>query len=248
MSVVSVILAGGFGTRLGQVVRDVPKPMIEVAGAPFLEWVLRFLEANGLDRHVVCTGYRGEVIEDFIARRDGGRGLGRCIREEEPLGTGGAFLRAARTFEAALHPEAWLVLNGDSLILTPLAPLLALVPDRQWQGGLLGIEMADASRYGSLEVNARGGLACFKEKAPGAGLINGGLYLFKKRILDSLHGGPRLSMEEEMFPFFLRRQMEFRVIAVEAPFIDIGTPASLAEADAFIRTHQPAFQRAATAS
>ena len=57
------ILAGGLGTRLGQAVADTPKPLLEVAGAPFLRHQLRLLKAHGARRVVLCVGYLGERIE-----------------------------------------------------------------------------------------------------------------------------------------------------------------------------------------
>jgi len=241
--VMPVILAGGLGSRLRHVAPNLPKPMVEVAGAPFLEWVLRYLEANGLDRFVISTGYRGEVIEEYAAARDGGRGRIQCVRETTPLGTGGAFVHAARMSTASPQPEAWLVLNGDSVVLAPLAPLLALADEPDWQGGLIGIPVPDTSRYGSLEVDDTGALTRFKEKQPGSGLINAGVYLLKGDLIASTPEGQRLSMEEDLFPDFLKRPARLRVHATDAPFIDMGTPESLALAEGFIRANQSFFER-----
>ena len=65
MERVAVVLAGGFGTRLQSVVRDLPKPMAVVAGRPFLTYVLEELIAHGFSRVILSTGYRHECIEDY---------------------------------------------------------------------------------------------------------------------------------------------------------------------------------------
>ena len=85
----AVILAGGAGRRLRPRVADRPKPMAEVAGRPFLEWLLLMLGRQGVERAVLCTGYMAEVIEGHFR---GGMWEGIeivCSRETSPLGTGG---------------------------------------------------------------------------------------------------------------------------------------------------------------
>src|SRR6267378_2778935 len=89
------ILAGGFGTRLGELTRGLPKPMIPIAGRPYLERVMESFARCGLRDIVLLTGYRSEVIEEHFG--DGERFGVRIAysRETEPLGTGGA-IREAR--------------------------------------------------------------------------------------------------------------------------------------------------------
>ena len=104
------ILAGGFGTRLGELTRDVPKPMIEVAGRPYLEFVLHSFASRGMRDFVLLTGHRSEVIEQHFGDGSAYGFRIRYSRERTPLGTGGA-LRDAR---ALLGPR-FLVTYGDVL-------------------------------------------------------------------------------------------------------------------------------------
>src|SRR6185295_9255567 len=107
----AVILAGGLGTRLRPLTTQVPKPMVPVAGAPYLEHQLRLLAGQSLSDIVVLTGYLGEQIEEYFGD---GRQLAlriRYSRESQPLGTGGA-LREARP----LLDESFLVIYGDSYL------------------------------------------------------------------------------------------------------------------------------------
>src|ERR1051325_4111345 len=107
----TVILAGGRGTRLGAMTKEGPKPMIRIAGAPYLEYQLKLLVSQGFYDVVILTGYLGEQIEDYF--KDG-KDLGLSIRysrERQPLGTGGA-LRAAKE----LLSDKFLVIYGDSYL------------------------------------------------------------------------------------------------------------------------------------
>ncbi len=111
-----VILAAGRGTRLQRVVSDVPKPMVNVCGRPFVEWVVRYLAACGFRAATISTGYLGELIERHFAAEPVAGFAVNCVREPRPLGTAGGFLAAANgNFRT---PHAWLVLNGDSLIFS----------------------------------------------------------------------------------------------------------------------------------
>src|SRR5437764_7627858 len=109
MHVVSV--AGGLGTRLWPLTKTVPKPMVEVAGVPYLEHQLRILAGQGIRDIVLLTGYLGEQIEDHFG--DGARlGLSlRYSREQTPLGTGGALLQARE-----LLADDFLIIYGDSYL------------------------------------------------------------------------------------------------------------------------------------
>jgi D-glycero-alpha-D-manno-heptose 1-phosphate guanylyltransferase len=116
----AVILAGGKGTRLKSVVSDRPKPMAEVAGRPFLEWQLLYLRSLGIKRVILCTGYKGESVENhFDTRVEMGMEI-MYSREDSPLGTGGA-IRKALTL---VRTDPFLVLNGDSFCPFDLKVLL----------------------------------------------------------------------------------------------------------------------------
>src|SRR5438128_2139753 len=89
--------------------------MAITAGKPFLEWVLRFLVRQGIRRAILSTGYLGERIEAYF-RTNTIEGLEvRCVHESEPLGTAGGFARCIENTRDG--PAAWLVLNGDSMIV-----------------------------------------------------------------------------------------------------------------------------------
>lgn len=156
--------------------------------------------------------------------------------ETEPLGTAGGFLNAARS-ETNSQPDAWLVLNGDSLAFAGLSAFSDALECGSWDAAVLGLQISDAGRYGRLEVGGDGALRRFVEKRPGAGLINAGAYLFRNSALKYFPAGPRLSFETEVFPALIAAGCRVLVHPVEVPFLDIGTPESLAQAEIFILEH-----------
>lgn len=229
-----LILAGGRGTRLMDLYPDVPKPLIPVAGKPFLHWLTRWIAVHGPKNFVYSTGYRAEQIAQWVASSGMPRVRQVCCAETTPLGTGGAIVNAL----ADCGPWT-MVVNGDSLIMRGIEGLLALREQNE-DGGLIGIEVADSSRYGSLDLDENGLLRGFREKVQGRGIINSGAYLFRTAMLrELLVPGPQ-SLEYDVFPKLLHHGARLRVLPLTgAPFIDIGTPETVAQAEDFVRTHFP---------
>ncbi|MEJ6021473.1 sugar phosphate nucleotidyltransferase [Ramlibacter sp. PS4R-6] len=229
---VAVVLAGGLGTRVRHLLGALPKPLAPVAGRPFLEWVLRYLHGQGVQRAILSAGYGAAQISDFAAGLQL-RGMQVDVAAEpEPLGTAGGFLHAWH----ALRPEGAdvLVLNGDSLALADLAPLGAALTNAA--AAMLAVQVDDASRYGSLAVDAQARLKGFAEKraGAGAGLVNAGVYLFSRAAVDAFPPRRPLSFETDVFPALLGEGRPVQVVAAACPFLDIGTEASMAQAGRFI--------------
>lgn len=235
----AIVLAGGLGTRIRAVIGETPKPLAPILGRPALEWLIRFLQRQGVRRVIVSSGYKGDAIDRFAASRPVPGVEIACHREPEPLGTGGGFAFAARA--SRLSPEGWLVLNGDSFALAPLEPMVKAFRSADCKGVIAGLELEDASRYGRMIEGPHGRLAAFVEKQPGAGVINAGIYLLKPDVLDSIPENRAVSLEREVFPALTRTQAGLIISRFNAPFLDIGTPETLAAADAFIRRHEEHF-------
>ena len=130
----AVILAGGYGTRLRQVVADVPKPMAPIAGRPFLEIQLEFLARQGVGHAVLAVGYLGHVIVGHFGDRFAGIELSYAV-EDSPLGTGGAIQKALRLCRG----DRAVVLNGDTYLDGDLAAMLVEIV----AGGGSGIRLGE---------------------------------------------------------------------------------------------------------
>ncbi|HEV3344475.1 MAG TPA: nucleotidyltransferase family protein [Pirellulales bacterium] len=234
-SACAVILAGGAGTRIRHLYPDLPKPMVPAAGAPFIEWVVRYLHEEGLTQFVISLGHLAAIAETYFASRPRTNCHVKTVREPAPLGTGGAFVLAAQATAECSDPL--LLANGDSLVLADLSPAWRLLADDSVDGVVVGLEVDDASRYGGLETAGDGRLLQFSEKRPGAGLINAGVYLFRRRLLACFPSRRPLSMEQDVFPTLLSAGARLMVYRCQAPFLDIGTPASIQQADSFVRRH-----------
>jgi D-glycero-alpha-D-manno-heptose 1-phosphate guanylyltransferase len=228
----AVLLVGGLGTRLQSVLPATAKPMARVGEAPFLELLVKQLRSQGIRRLIMCTGHLAEQVESEFGD---GHKLNVSIvysKESQPLGTAGAVKFAEHHIGQA---SDFLVMNGDSFLELNLDKLLRFHRERDALVTMALCKVQDAARYGSVETDSRNRVTGFREKtgvsAPGA--INGGVYVFKKEVLDSIPGGPA-SLERDIFPKILTRG----IYALEQPgmFIDIGTPEDYARAQDLSRS------------
>jgi phosphoheptose isomerase/choline kinase len=222
----AVILCGGKGERLRPVVQDRPKSLVEVAGRPFLEWLVIALANQGLRRIVLATGVMGDAIETLMGD---GRLLGVELvysHEAEPTGTAGAVaLAASQTFSDPI-----LVVNGDSYCRFNVDRML--VRHRQADAaGTMWLQQADdAGRFGAVRVDAEGRIVRFLEKGErGSGLISCGVYLLGRSLIEAIPTARPVSLERDIFPKFAGRRL-WSVVG-QGIFIDIGTPEALAKAD-----------------
>lgn len=220
----AVILAGGKGTRLASVVADRPKPMAEVAGRPFLEWLLLMLRAQGVQHIVLSVGHMAGVIRDHFGD---GAALGLDIDyavEDRPLGTAGA-IRHALDQTRGRHI---LALNGDSYCRIDVAGLLQRHIASSARATLCVTHVPDSGRYGAVRIAANSAITGFEEKSAerGAGWINAGAYLLDRVLLAALPVGQAASIERDVFPQIADNGL--RAFHAQGPFIDIGTPESYA--------------------
>jgi len=233
-----VILAGGLGARIREMYPSIPKPMIEVCGAPFIEWVIRYLSMQGLTDFCISIGYKADVIEKYFNRRQYNGLKLHFVKEESPQGTAGGFLLSSVKFH---NKDYLLAANGDSLILADLSPAFEMVRNDHYDAVIIGRKVKDRSCYGSLECDENGMLVQFREKEKGEGLINAGIYIFSRSSLTNFPLKRPLSFEYDVFPFFVQKGMKIRVLKTKAAFIDIGTQESVREAETFIKKHRVKF-------
>lgn len=238
--IVSVILAGGFGTRIKHLLRDIPKPMAPIEGKPCLEWLVRYLAKQGVRRSVLSTGYLADVVEKYFAPQPVSGATVKCVAEPEPLGTGGAVSHAIR--ESGEQAAAWLVMNGDTIAFAELDQGQKALLDPNVAGAIYARELPDASRYGSLITDDQDRLIRFVEKQPGKGLISTGVYLLRDSVIAQFPNRKPLSLEREIFPELTSSGVSLKVLRMTAPFLDIGTPESLPEAGNFVKANLEWFQ------
>lgn len=224
------ILAGGLGTRLGKEVQDVPKPLVEVAGEPFLIHQLRLLARHGAGRVVLCVGYLGERIEERIGSERFGISIQYSHDAPGLDGTLGAVRRACE-----LLGERFLVLYGDTYLRVDYPDVA-----RTWEASGLPAVMTVLRNEGrwdtSNTVYANGRVTAYDKHSPSPDMcwIDYGLGGLTAAALDAVP-----AHERDLAILYRELARRGKLCGYEATnrFFEIGTPAALAEADAFLRRH-----------
>jgi NDP-sugar pyrophosphorylase family protein len=236
----AVLLVGGKGTRLQAVVSSKPKPLALVGNIPFLELLVMQLRSQGVHRMIMSTGHLADQIEETFG--DGGRWNSdiRYSRESQPLGTAGA-LKAAESYLE--ESDDFLVVNGDSFMEIDITEFLRFHRQHRGVVSMAVRKVPDAARYGTVDVDASQRIIGFSEKTGNTspGMINAGVYLFRRSVLKFIPEGPS-SLEKDLFPKLLTQGMY--ALEKDGVFIDIGTPEDYARAQ---RIYQELYQAAIAA-
>jgi len=214
----AIVLCGGFGTRLGDLTRKTPKPILPVAGKPFLEHVLDQIILAPIDEIILAVSFEWEKIKLVIGNSWRGVPVTYSI-ESQPLGTGGA-IKLAMT--SAQIKEA-LVFNGDTLLKVNPDELRVFSEKNHADVGIALKVMDDCARYGSVSIDESNRIIEFSEKGnQKAGLINSGVYYLRNSILDQIKQN-KFSFENE-FLVPMSNRLIFYGMKTEAYFIDMGVP------------------------
>lgn len=214
----AIILAGGKGTRLQSVVNDVPKPMANINGKPFLAYLIHSLSTKGVTKIILSVGYKHDAIMDYFLDCYDGISINYAI-EDEPLGTGGAL---AKSLEQ-VSTNNILLLNGDSFFDVDVKQLYQQHALYDCDVTLSLKEMHNFDRYGTVAVQ-NNWVINFEEKVyKSCGLINGGVYVLKRSLLATIPHEKIFSFEADILQKYFN-QLSVGAYIDSGYFIDIGVP------------------------
>ncbi len=221
---IAIVLCGGLGTRLGALTRKTPKPLIEVAGRPFLAHVLDKLCIPNIEGFVLATGFQADQVSDVIKQSWNDRPVHYSV-EQEPLGTGGALRLAMESFGL----DQSLVVNGDTLFDCDLHTLIDGFEASCWATRIALRQVDDCTRYGRVQLADDSCVIGFGEKGhSGAGLINAGVYMQRRDPLFGFGSAP-FSFEADYLAK-LDPSCPIQGQIKSGYFIDMGIPEDLARA------------------
>lgn len=222
-----VILAGGLGTRIRDVLGDTPKLLAPVGGRPFLDFLIKRLKSFGARRLVLGLGHLGDKVTAHLdAHPPADIEIVTAI-EPEPMGTAGAL----RFLRPRIGGDPVMVMNGDSFMGADLCDFTAAHGDAGAEASILCAEVDDTSPFGRIVLSPESRVLEFLEKDPdhrAPGLINAGVYLFAAAMLDRIAGMEGPSLERDVFQKLPPGSLY--AVTGDGPFIDIGTPEDLKRA------------------
>ena len=218
----ALILAGGEGTRLRPLTSSMPKPVVPLAGRPFIQYMIEWLRGHGVDEAILSCGFMADGVRAVLGD---GEGLGlrlRYVEEPTPLGTGGALKLAEDLLE-----DRFLMLNGDQLTDIDLTAQLRQHERTGARATIALMAVEDPSTYGLVRQRGDLSVSGFLEK-PNAdeidsNLVNAGVYVLDRSVLGEMApAGSRISIERDVFP----QLVDQGLFGYEASgyWMDIGTP------------------------
>lgn len=223
----ALVLAGGEGTRLRPLTLTTPKPVMPLAGRPFLTFMLDWLARHGVDEAILSCGFMSESVREVLGDIYAGMRL-RYVFESEPLGTAGPVRLAA---DEGVLEERLLVLNGDVLTDMDLTAEIAFHEEKGALATLALIAVDDTASYGVVPTSDDGQVEAFLEKSEGpapTNRVNAGAYVLERSVVDRIEPGRAVSFEREVFPALVGEGLYGW--HAEGYWIDIGTPERYLEA------------------
>lgn len=211
-----VILAGGFGTRISEESQFKPKPMVELGGMPILWHIMKLYSHYGFNDFVICAGYKQHVIKEYFADyflhtsdvtfdfTGGKQEMTVHCRKTEPwrvtiVDTGLNTLTGGRVkrVKEYLGGERFFLTYGDGVSDVDIGKLLEF---HKAHGKLVTLTAVNpGQRYGSLDMDASGGIKEFREKSKADGaFINGGFMVCEPRMLDYIEGDHQMLEREPL--------------------------------------------------
>ena len=234
-----IILSGGFGTRLGKLTKKTPKPLLEFKRKPFIQYLIDYMCKFGFYKFYLATYYKSKKFNEFKKRylNDNKYASLTIINEPKPLGTGGAVKNCMKK----IYYENSIVLNADTLVMGNFNNYYNIMKKKNF--AIIGNYLnKNLDRYGVISYHkntVKNFLEKKKQKKNITKLINTGIFFFKKKsalkVFKNFKG--KFSLEEKIYPELINDKKKFFVLKVTKPFIDIGVPKDLNNAEKFISLH-----------
>jgi len=219
----AVVMAGGKGMRLRPLTETLPKPMIRVAGRPLLERIILHLVSFGIRRIFLSVNHLAPVIENYF---DDGSKYGTKIeylREDHPLGSGGAISLLPKIPEQPL-----LVMNGDLIIDTNFTDMIEFHSENDFYATMGVFSYFHQVPFGCVEIEDNR-LAGLEEKPILEKMVNAGIYVLSPQAVSAIPKNTYFSITT-LFEDAIKNNLACGTFPVEREWLDIGTPQQLRKA------------------
>lgn len=214
-----VIMVGGLGSRLGELTKETPKPMLDIKGKPILSYIIESFKNQGFENFIFCVNYKKEIIESYFG--DGSK-LGVSIVyivENQRLGTAGGL----SLIDKSLVKHPFFVVNGDVITSMDYNVLLNYYENSKADAVMCTKEMSYTNPYAEVQFDEENNLISLKEKPTTTFAINLGIYVLNAKSKDLLVKDSFFDMPD-LFLKALKHNLTVKVFKANEDWIDIGLP------------------------
>ena len=209
-----VILAGGKGTRIKKYLHNKPKPMVKFNEMYFLQYLINIFSKYPINKIFILVGYKSDIIFKNLHNKTFNFTKVVCVKEKKLMGTGGALLSLKKK-----KTKDFILVNGDTVFDIDLADFIKSFKKKKLGCVALAPNSKNINNYKLNNLEIKNNILCYKKNSK---LMNGGVYFFKRRILNLIPNKP-CSLEEDVFPNIIKKKLLTGKIYKNF-FLDIGTP------------------------
>ncbi len=209
-----VILAGGKGTRIKEFLGNNPKPMVKFNNIHFLQYLVNSLSKFSFNKIYILTGYKHGVIFRNFHNKIFNLTKIKCLNEKKLMGTGGALLNLKKE-----KINDFILVNGDTIFDIDLNNLIKLCGKKKFGSIALATNKRNTNNLKLNNLSLNGNNLSYQKKGK---LMNGGVYFFKKKILNILPK-KKFSLENDFLPKLINKKL-LNGKVYKNFFLDIGTP------------------------
>jgi mannose-1-phosphate guanylyltransferase len=219
----AVVLVGGEGTRLRPLTYLTVKAMVPVLNKPFLEYTIRHLSHHNIKEIILAIGYKPDRITEYFSdEKPFGAKLVYSI-ETEPLGTAGAVKNAQSSIDDRIF-----VMNGDIFTDLDITDMLKFHDNKSAKVTIALTPVEDPTRFGVVETDSNQRVTRFVEKPRReevtSNMINAGLYIIEREVLERIPKGQRCMFEHSIFPTLVNEREPVYGYITDSYWMDTGTP------------------------
>ena len=227
MTTECIILAGGYGSRLGKITNKIPKPLIKINRKPFIFYLINNLYRQGIRKFYVLTFYKHEKFLKILPKKYK-EAIIQIIKEKKKLGTAGSINNIKHKLD-----KSFFVVNGDTYFDINLRDLEKTTNDAKSNIGVSIVSSKDHTGYKSYKINKINEVIDYKITNSNLKLVCGGVYFLKKNIFNKFKKTEILDIDKDLIQSNLKKKIIAKKYASD--FIDIGSLKSLKKSKNFIR-------------
>ncbi len=221
MGVIAVVMAGGEGTRLRPLTSNLPKPMINVANRPVMEYILLLLKRHGVEEVVVTLHFLPQLVRHYFSSgKDFGLNI-KYVTEEEPLGTAGGVKNAESYLDGT-----FIVISGDALTDFDLTSLIKFHRQKKALVTIALKKVENPLEFGIVITSEDGRIEKFLEKPGWGGVfsntVNTGIYVIEPEVLKYIPSNKPFDFSKDLFPMLLEEKKPLYGYVADGYWCDIG--------------------------
>lgn len=209
------ILAGGFGSKLREIIYNQPKILATIKGQPFIDHLYYLLKKRGFNEVILGLGYLGDMVKDYVVSHPLYQLSTFFSMERRPMGTAGALKLAQKYLD-----EPFFVFNGDTYLDTDYSAIWDYHHEKQALMTIVTAKQKYEGTFAGVKSDKQGLVSVFGPLTEDS-MVHAGIYLIDPKVLTMIPDSKRYSLEKEVMPELIRKDKVY-VYHTNEQFYDIG--------------------------